>query len=292
MRAILIEKVLALALTLGLVAYLSWKQVVLVYIVFGQGHFLLAYLYQFKAGKITKKYVGVALASLVLISTTYFIWPHERALVAVTTIYFLIHMLFDEMYLLRLPMELGRSPLHVGRLLEMCPIFFLYSARVVEALFSRFSGGETDPGRVAMVLSWSALLLLALLLVSGSYRLDVRSAYFLAGGGILIWASYSGWFYNVPTGKLTGFIIIYHYLCWYFHYFLQIQERSRRRTYLNRVVIVNALILSLYFLFGQDGLGLVLFQDDMFYIWTLLHLITSTRPGDLRRVFRFPSHPL
>ena len=100
----------------------------------------------------------------------------------------------------------------------------------------------------------------------------------------MLGACYSGWLRSVPTGKLTGFIIIYHYLAWYFHYYLNL-DADHRKTYLARVLGVNSLVLGAYFLWGAEGPGRYFFQNDYFYIWTLLHLITSTRPQDIKGMF-------
>ena len=286
MKAILLEKCLALALTLGLVSYYPWQQVVLLYIVFGQGHFLIAYLYQYKAGKMTGSYLATAAISLALICGIYFTWPNEKLLVAITTIYFLAHMLLDEMYLLRLPMDLGRSPMSLGRLLEMSPILLLYSARVVEALFSSVTRGSFSFGRVCLAASWLAVLALMGLVLAKQYKLDVRSIYFLSASAFLLWAFHTRWLYSIPTGKLTGFVIIYHYLCWYFHYFLQLKSGVKKRTYISRVLVVNAIVISAFLYWGKAGIGKFFFQRDFFYIWTLLHLITSTRPKDVKQAFR------
>lgn len=285
MSKILAEKLVAALITVGFVATLTWQKVVLLYIVLGQGHFLIAYLYQYKAGKMTKPYLAVAVTSLVAVTGLYLSFPNYRVLVAVTTVYFLVHMLLDELYLLRLPMELHRSPMHLGRLLEMTPILLLYSTRVIDSLFSRFSRGPHTLEEVSLTLSWCSLGALVLLGILGRYRPDWRSLYFLGWSAFLFWAVYTGWFHRVPTGKLTGFIIIYHYLAWYFHYFLQLKAGPKRVTYLRRVVVLNAVVLGIFALWGQQGVGRFLFQNDYFYIWTLLHLITSTRLGDIKRLF-------
>lgn len=289
MRKVLVEKLVAALLTGYLVATLHWTKVVLLYIVLGQGHFLIAYLYQFKAGKMNRGYLTVAAGSLLLITGVYLRWPHYRALVAVTTIYFLVHMLLDELYLMRFPMNLRESPMNFARALEMTPVFLLYSARVVEALFSRFRWGSTTLGDLALYLSWASLAAYLILLLRGRHRPDGQSAYFLSWSALLLWAVHSGWLVRIPTGKLTGFIIIYHYLAWYLHYFLNLPPGPKRSTYSFRVLGINALVLTCFGVWGQKGPGRYFFQNDYFYIWTLLHLITSTRLSDIKGLFRPPT---
>lgn len=286
MTRILLEKAAAAGLTFFLVGKLPWQKVVLLYIVLGQGHFFTAYLYQYKAGKVGRNYLLFYAFCLAAIVLTYQTYPDYAILVAVTTIYFLIHMLFDELYLLRLPMGLSKSPMTTGRFLEMTPILLLYSGRVVEALFPRLSRAPVHLGEHLTSLCWVVLGCYVLLLMAGRHKMDWRSAYFLSWSGFLLYAVYSEWFYQVPTGKLTGFIIIYHYFAWYFHYYLNLRGRSGRKTYVVRVATVNILVVACFLVWGQQGPGKYLFQNDIFYIWTLMHLITSTRPNDLKGLFK------
>lgn len=283
MTRIWAEKLVSLLLTLWVVARHDWPAVVLIYIVMGHGHFLMAYFYQWKAGKMTRAYgLRFALFAFAILAI-YNAWPDYRGLVAVTTIYFLLHMLWDEQYLMRLPMDLSRSPMHLGRTLEMAPIVLLFSARVVDDMWA------LDPWKAmpfrdwAQPACWAVFLSYTLLGLGGWLRPDSRSAYFLSWGVALLAASYTRGYYLIPTGKLTGFIIIYHYLNWYLHYFLNLPPGPRRRIYLGHVAVFNIAVLAAYFTWGARGPGRWFFQNDWFYVWTLLHLMTSTRIGDLRR---------
>ena len=285
MWKILFEKFLAALVTFLVVSHLHWSKVVLVYIVLGQGHFLSAYLYQYKAGKVNRNYILVYLTSAIAIISLYWWNQKYNTLVCLTTIYFLAHMLWDELYLLRLPMELKKSPMCLGRSLEMAPIFLLYSARVTEALFPSYRRGNSLL-ELALKLCLLVFCGYLVLLIFRIHKVDWKSAYFVLWGSSLAWASYTGLFNQVPTGKLTGFIIIYHYLAWYFHYFLNLTEKSRKRDFILRITGINAVVISGYLIWGQRGPGAVFFRNDNFYIWTLLHLISSTRLGDLKGLFR------
>lgn len=288
MTRIWAEKLVSLLLTLWLVARYDWPTVVLLYIVMGHGHFLIAYFYQWKAGKMTPAYGLRFFLSATVIVGAYSAWPDYRALVALTTIYFLMHMLWDEQYLLRLPLDLRQSPMHFGRALEMVPIVLLFSARVLDDMWTLDPWKGMPLRDWAQPACWMVLVIYALLWAAGWLRPDHTSAYLLGWGTALLAASYTRAYYLIPTGKLTGFIIIYHYLNWYLHYFLSLPTTSARRTYLGRVVAFNALVLGAYCNWGSNGVGRWLFQNDWFYVWTLLHLITSTRIGDLRWALRAP----
>jgi hypothetical protein len=282
------EKLVSLLLTLWLVAANDWPAVVLIYIVLGQGHFLTAYFYQWKAGKMTRGYLLRYLLAAAAIVGCYTAWPDYRRLVAFTTIYFLLHMLWDEQYLLRLPMDLRQSPMHLGRTLEMAPIVLLFSARVVDDMFAWDAWRTTPFVEIAQPSCWGILAVYLLCALGGLIKTDYKSAYLLGWGIALLGASYTTWYYRIPTGKVTGFIIIYHYLNWYLHYYLSLPAGRHREVYARRVFFLNALVVGAYFTWGSSGPGRWFFQNDWFYVWTLLHLITSTRIGDLRNLIRLP----
>ena len=69
-----VQIVVAAIPTLAALFLLSPMWVVLAFIVLGQGHFVLSYLYQYRAGKLTRQYalrylIGVALIALFLFLT-------------------------------------------------------------------------------------------------------------------------------------------------------------------------------------------------------------------------------
>ena len=69
-------------------------------IAFAQAHFLMAYYYQYKAGKINKAYVlRYVFAFLVVFGSYYFYGPNNWP-VFLMGAYFVIHFLYDERYLM------------------------------------------------------------------------------------------------------------------------------------------------------------------------------------------------
>ncbi|MBN9416143.1 MAG: hypothetical protein J0I12_11935 [Candidatus Eremiobacteraeota bacterium] len=281
------EKLLSLGLAAVLVAWLDWRSVIRLMIVLGQGHFLLAYFYQFRAGKIGPLYVLNYGFWACLILLVYWMHPFAAGLTAVATVYFAWHMAVDEFYLSELPLRLRSSPLHLGRLLEMLPLMLVYAAAVVDAMLAHGVWREF-PELMGPALQLTSLSLLAYVALIGfaRYRPDGRSCYFLVAGGCLDVAAKLGWLQQVQAPKLSGFIILFHYFSWYLHYYLSL-ERGRG-VYLRQVALVNVLVLGLYGVFGAEGLGWLLFQEQNFYLWTLMHLISSTRRGDLVGLLRWP----
>ena len=287
-KLILGEKLLSLGLALVLVVWLDWRSVIRLMIVLGQGHFFLAYFYQARAGKIRPLYVASYLFWSALILLVYWAHPFAAGLTAVATVYFAWHMAVDEFYLTQLPLRLGQSPLHLGRWLEMLPLMLVYAAAIVDAMLAHGVWREFPElmGPALQCTSLGLLAYVALIALRG-YRPDGRSCYFLVAGGLLDVAAKFGWLQQVPAPKLSSFIILFHYFSWYLHYYLSL-EAVRKRAYLGHVLLVNALVLGLYGIFGVQGVGWLLFQEQNFYLGTLMHLISSTRRGDLLGVLRWP----
>ena len=286
---ILLEKLVSALLTLALVYKPHWTTVILLFVVLGQGHFVTAYFYQYKAGKFkASSLLGYGACALGIL-LAYWHWPNLNLLIAITTVYFLLHMIFDELYLLRLPMELRQSPMHLGRFLEMLPIVFLYTALVLDSLFPALGHSiGLELSSLGTILAASALLLYALVCLVFKSKPDWKSGYFGLWGLLLVLAIRTQALQGVHIGKLTGFIILYHYINWYLHYYLNLQAMSHKVTYLRRVGVINAVVLVAYFTLGDVGIGAYLFREDYFYIWTLLHLISSTRLADLRALMKKP----
>lgn len=285
---IVAEKLLALGLAAALVVGLDWRAVIQWMIVLGQGHFLLAYLYQAWAGKIRVFYVLNYLFWAVLLVLLYWSHPFAAGLTAVATVYFAWHMAVDELYLSEYPLRLGRSPLHLGRLLEMTPFMLVYAAAVLDAMLAHGTWREfPELMGPALQLTPVVLLVYLALIGWGGYRPDARSCYFLVAGGLLDGAAKLGWLQLVPAAKLSGFIILFHYFSWYVHYYLSLP--AGRGRYVADVVVVNAVVLALFFWFGAAGPGWIFFQEQNFYLWTLMHLISSTRRGDVLAMLRRPA---
>lgn len=287
----IVEKIVSLGLAAALVAGLDWRSVIVCFIVLGQGHFLLAYLYQARAGKIRGLYLLNYACWAALILAVYWSHPFAAGLTAVATIYFAWHMAVDEYYLLETPLNLRSSPLHLGRLLEMVPLVLVYAAAVCDAMLAHGSWRQfPELLGPSLVVSLLAMLAYAALVGLSGYRPDRRSWAILVPGFLLDLSAKLGWLQLVPPPKLSGYIILFHYFSWYLHYYTSLSG-PRRRTYLRDVVAVNALVLALYLTYAKTGPGWLFFQEQNFYLWTMMHLISSTRPHDLKALLRWPQSP-
>lgn len=254
------------AVTLALLAFLPSRFFFLAFIMLGQGHFLMTYLYQGKAGKMTVRYLvayALSLAALAYLAT--FVLPLP-VLLLVTGSIFALHFFYDEarLYARDNAVSLGLvwypALLFLLALVKLLYAFDVLPVVVIGTLLLIFqyarSEGKENPhpstGRYMSVLSG---VLLALLLTPIS----------------------------ISATAVLGAIILYHYMSWYVHYFFRLKDNRRPlRPYLGNGILVNALVIggfALYLLSSGGALHTALdavFAERYFYMWTLLHIFFAS----------------
>ncbi|MEC7750840.1 MAG: hypothetical protein VX405_04955 [Myxococcota bacterium] len=263
------EKLISAVITLACALLLSQKDLVLLFIVVGQGHFVIAYLYRFRAKRVSRTLMVNYMLAVVVFAGGYWLTGDALLLAAVTSIYFAWHMLSDERHLLG-----GKAS--VQGLLEILPTLLMLAAYELEHLYA-LEGVSLAFG-FSLIL-WVVRLGLAPLT---GWKSDSISAYF-AGAWLLL----AGLFLagrRIPADTLWGAIILYHYLNWYLFYGLRfVGKRERMRPYLRDILIVNGLMI-VGFMLWQWGPATALdlwFGQNAFYVWTCLHLVFTTRGDDL-----------
>lgn len=290
---IAIEKCVSLLLVVFLLVILDWRAIMTIFIVLGQGHFLLAYYYQYKAGKIDRAF-GIRYACCVIVlAAFYFLAFNHELLLLATAIFFLQHALFDELHLLRVDVP-DKNPLTSARLCEMTPVFLLYTAMLIDGVLNQISNkqGIGPPLSALHTTPWFCLLSAVVLtgyswrVWKRSWKLDNVSVYFFSSGLVLVLTVASGIGQVTPVIKLMGFIILYHYFNWYAYYFHKLSSQtSERRKYIFLALLTNGLLIGFYLAWhhGLVPLGAVLFSEDAFYCWTILHLVCSLRAADFTK---------
>lgn len=267
--------VTSFVLSLLLVFLRTPQDTILLFTVMGQGHFFLAYLYQWRAGKIDAKYVSIfaiALGALFL-GLIYVPFPYLWTFVFAGSV-FSIHFVVDELFI---------SGLEPTRERVLLCIAFAISYSI---LLLRSAYGLTIPGVAVIV-----LLLVAPRIIQAIREKNISAPEMFCVSGIAILMCL--WFVPkaITLAAVLGFIIFLHYIRWYFYYYFKLRERgdmARMRKYLRDVVLVNAIVffgLALYWsspLFSVFG---YLFLPTYFYIWTIMHVITSARIPSLDTVW-------
>jgi hypothetical protein len=298
------ERVVGFILAIAVTTTLSRESLQYFTFWYGHAHILLAWLYRASSpaggGRIrtalTFVLLNAGLFSLYYSASV----PWFGPLALLTNLFFLYHLVTDEVYLFRLPLNLKESPLHLGRFLEALLLFLLVAAPMVDGL--PYYGPQFWQRVGLEPLSWSRLsLLLAALLVPlyatvvarGLHRPDGGSAYLLGFGAAV--ASVNAVYGPISHFRWFAFLVVLHVTHWYIHYFFGVSsETARRRQYLLRVALSNLffLVLLLGALFDPGDwlgtLGSAVYDIENYYLWTVAHLMVSTRMRDLSTFLRRP----
>lgn len=250
-------------------------------IVLGQGHFLATNLYKAQRGQITPR--GLA-AYLLAAVTLLWMFPLPRpyhpaaddvALRAFTFIYLGFHIMVDEQFLAGQPPCLIRG-------LEIALVLVLFASVGLRGLY----GYAFLP--YGLVIAFLCLVVYAIL----SHRNpQVRSWNIFIFWGLWLTGGY----------KFLSVAVLYHYAHWYIHMYERFRlDRAQRYRYVATMLAVNGLVYALYVPFLLRLLTnphhsfntevfdplLYLYLPHYFWIWTILHVMFSSRPRDLQYVCR------
>ncbi|MCC1498060.1 hypothetical protein [Alcanivorax sp. 1008] len=251
-------------------------------IIAGLSHYFFAYLYRYRSkGYESSQYMVAAATLAVLGGLTYFL-PAEF-FIGIAAGYFVVHFLLDEEFLS------GRA-IGLYSWLRMIPIIILYWSYYACYLtgFSMMWSQIAAYLSVGLVMLW---LFLSLLQSRSWGLLDWHCISIYAFSFIFVTAGVSvhGKAYFEPL----GFLVISHVVSWYLHQGIKISVRGEGiGNFVREVLWMNLAVASLflvYYLYRDEGspfvgvLGLF-FQPTFFYIWMMLHFISSFRASDFRRV--------
>lgn len=270
------EKGISLTLVSLAVFFLSPSNILMLFVVLGQAHFFIAYLYQYRAGKITKRYLFFFVLTLIASLTVLLYFNRLDLLVIAAGTIFALHFLQDELFLA------GQKP-SLLRTFEMAPVFLLYSGLLVSEVLRM------------EILTYATALAAIIVIIYGACMAylrklpDLLSAYFLGLTSLLFTIVVLD--ITVSIRVLIGALVLLHYSTWYIQYFYKVRSNPERLTsYVRSVLACNLLAISLYALFltplGKPWL-FVLFTPAYFYIWTLQHILFSIRWPDWRGSFAY-----
>ncbi len=280
-RALFIEatavRVVAVAVAVWLAWYLPAQMLLYAMIALGQAHFVLAYWYQADAGKWNLRKLSFVIALVGLSLWLLTILP-LMVFVFVTGVLFLVHFALDEIYLLG-----GKVSLYTT--LECLPFLFLYSGLLSDTMLG------TETFLLSLIASGIALLILCVVSLERKRMPNALSGVYLVWavmtlGACLVFQSFGSG--NSIVWFLT--LIGVHYGVWYGAYWFRLRGKSdRQRTYLWRSIGVNIAMLFLIFVWLIQLLPplALLFAPSLFYVWTVIHILTSVRLADIQALLRF-----
>jgi len=275
-------KIFTIGGVIALMFFLPPRTVVNLYIVLGLSHFLLTYWYQMNAGKLSGLFFYIQIIiGLILFSLISFYYPDtfvSLGIFAFAALYFLIHLLLDERYLFN-------QPLSFLFFLNIMPTLFLYFGLVIDFAFQYQTIIFLRLG------AFFVFILNSMLLLFHYKRAEGGTYYYMFLNIILFLLSFITT--KVAFPFVFGGIVLYHYAIWYIFYFLRLKNnKEKRRAYLQRVFVVNVLFIFLYMLYTyfdakifNEVLG-YFFVPTFFYLWTLLHVVFTTRVSDIKILIR------
>lgn len=309
-KPISIDKIISMALVALALIALQPLQIQEAIIVLGQGHFLACYYYQYKYGLIDRSYLVRYFGALLLLFGAYILYPNLFILVTLASIYFVVHLSVDERFLWK-----DRPSLKRG--LAFLPFLLIYAGLIVDSIFVGHVNLDFWMARVqnlpvsilgvwitpfCLVAGGVALVAYLLWVWRQGLNVEIHDLYFLLAAAVLSLLYLGG--YAPSHYYLMGAIILFHYSSWYLHYWVKWQEdRPRRRRYLVDMLAINAVVFGLYAIYrlmpsnlvvdyiprqiypfkdpSQGNILAYLFSPGYFYLWTLMHFVSTARRSDL-----------
>jgi hypothetical protein len=267
---------LILSIAIPALCVIFLEDAVLLYaiIVFGQAHFLITYFYMHKAGKLTRpfllRFLALAIALGIVCSVIVRNPEYGMYLILVTSLLFLVHYLNDEWKIA------GESQV-TYRLLAL-----LSGVAAFAAVFAQKTFGLAPLIYLGLA-SASAVLLIAFIILS--LRGSRPAALLFPFSTIL--ALYATLFLPmVSVMDILGFIVLFHYLRWYLHYFARFSGEAR--SFYWDVVIWGHIFVILVFvqfmLAPRTGIAHYFFEPTFFFGWTIMHILLSVRASDFRTI--------
>ena len=241
------------------------------YIMLGQAHFIISYLYQWKAGKLSiARLATYVLVSIFLLG---FLWlmPYAHSIRYISFVagfLFAIHFLFDSVKINNLNWTRPLSALLFSN-------FIIYIALLFHAIFN-------------LTLAYPSAIV-SLIVISLGFLFSTQNDLRPSGGLVTLGIAFVGLLLllfegqSIPAEYIFGATVLAHYFQWYIYYFVKLQRR-RFWMYLFDAVILNALCILLWIVYIKTGYQLLqfMFLPTYFYGWTILHILFSVRIEDYR----------
>lgn len=254
-----------LALSVGIISlgFFSPALILAAYIVLGHAHFLLAYFYKFKAGKVQKKHLLLYLVlALFVFSLPSFL--SSTTILLIIAILFGTHFFFDEARLLEGETERVSLSLSVPAI-----ITFVGLVAYTETVF--------DFMMPAIIVS--AVIIIWSLISNGIKNLFLPHVLYLNLFTVLFSLIYI-FGIQISGEAVFGSIILMHITTWYVFYYKKLKTAPKRLIqFIIDCAVINILFIILYYLYisqGTDSIGQYIFNPIFYYCWAILHIVTSS----------------
>ncbi len=310
-KAFFVNKALSILLTLlilGLVVFFfpgqaQWNVLILLLIFFGQGHFIISYIYQFNSigRKVPSMHSRMVFSVMLLVLVAilaylYFeLGLNEWALVFIGA-YFIVHNMLNEQTMWGQSNRLHAIPygFTISLILVLLGTYFLSTAHpdfsfalskheiyrtsiFLEMTFE--DNSRLIPTFLPFICYFLGVLLFFWQWVCGKIS-RMQTSFWSLFFALLLFLTVSK--IALDFLHLMAFIIIYHYVTWFIYYLGKTTSKgpllSTRRSYL----LISASIYALLFIifiagnltvhFLANTLYVILFSLNYFVIWTFMHI--------------------
>jgi len=243
------------------------------FIVLGQAHCLLGYLYGYRAGRYSS-FFAVVLYAIALVLIYLIGISNEYLFIAAVSSFVLFHNFYDEMHL----SEVKNSRLMTFYFLPIVLSLVIYGfcPNLV-----RYGGRYLDFG--LFVFSLVPLLIISIRREFSRYTIYI--GFKVAVIGLILF------FHLLIVGRIWTFLVISHYMLWYVKVAqrLRLKDQLLYKTYLKEAVIGNVLVIGLWIFslqnYAPKQIYDYFFSPVAFFAWTLMHVVVTLRVFDYKALF-------
>lgn len=259
------------------VLFLKGMSVFAFVIILGQAHFLLGYLYKLMSPhnqKVAWKRFSVLTPTLLLFATyIYFNQNYLPHLIFVTLIIFVIHFSLDDAKMLGF-LERKNKIYLVSLVTLSYLLLFLQKIYFV--------------ANVIIVPLLVAIVLLFIFVSIVMWRIRKSRVgqweYYIVALFNVLFCSMALFVIPLSIYQISGFIILYHYLRWYIHYYGKLKGEELQY-FIHISLSVNALFIFLAVMFTllhSRGFLVTIFHPVYFYTWTLIHIFVTFNYNEVK----------
>lgn len=253
------------------------------YLILGHAHFMMTALYQYKMGRITPRKLVIYLLTFALMFKVAHMFPGQYTVFA--SGFLLVHVFSGEIRHLRRNYSLPYFIMTVALITVLCTWMSM-----------RIWDFEVNMIQIIAVLNvfvaYAGFVYLKTARALGGYEPFFPTLALLYLAYISI--EYSG---HRPSGFETfGFIVIAHYMTTYFNVTKSFWKKSpdKAKTFIKESFAMNGLFLAgyllVFYVIGQDNALYTYAYDRIsFYVWTVMHFITTWNWAEYRDVFKMPA---
>lgn len=279
------EKFFSFSITLLIIALFIPTGVASVYLVLGHAHFMMTALYQYKRGRITQKSFLLYIVAFAVIFYIAHLFPNYFTLFV--SAFLLFHVYTGEVRHIKKKFTLPYL------LMTMSLVCLLCSWLIIELWSLSLN--------MSIVLGTSVSIAFVAVLLFLRQEKGINLEYFFITLLILLASFVSLELFGMRPSSFEsfGFIVIAHYLATYFNVFRSFTNKGNGKQwpFVWESLAMNFLFLvgyiAIFFYFGTDNIIYdYVYQPISFYVWTLMHFLTTmdfkTYRGVARHAFGQP----